>query len=542
MIRRVLLAVIALLAAAPAMAEEGMRVTATAERPVVPLLVGEPHAPLCRLVIRVEGDGEPPRLESLSLSLAGTDRIDSLGVLAVLATAADRGIPAAGGGATVVCDGIVPAGTMSVDVGVPLSRGDNVFWIAGRLSEEVDPVGRIALSCTAIDTTVGSVVVVDDTPDVRQRVAVALRRHGDDGVHTTRIPVLATTPAGTLLAAYDLRRRDARDLQEDIDIGLSRSTDGGRSWEPLRTIMDMGEYGGLPQELNGCSDPGIVVDDRTGTIHCFAVWMHGKAGKHQWNDDGSEPGFEIGRTAQFMAVRSDDDGRTWSKPVNLTRRLKEERWWLLAPAPQAGFTRADGTLVMPIQGRSGGGRLETFATIMTSRDGGANWSIGTFGYVGGNECQAAELSDGSIMLNVRSDRQRFRGVATTRDLGSTWSPHPTSDATLVEPNCNGSLRAVTLRDGRRLLLFANPHSQERRSHQSIQASTDDGLTWPAERRILLDEGRGRGYPSLAQIDPDRVGIVYEGSRADVIFQVVPLADFVAGPGQPSIPRQEIPAR
>ena len=43
----------------------------------------------------------------------------------------------------------------------------------------------------------------------------------------------------------------SRDLQEDIDIGLSRSTDCGQTWEPVKVIMDMGEYGSLPQALNG---------------------------------------------------------------------------------------------------------------------------------------------------------------------------------------------------------------------------------------------------------------------------------------------------
>ena len=506
----------------------GQSVTATVTRPVVPLLFGDERLPLCRVVVNVEGEGPSPRIEGMSLSLLGSDRIAALAALAVVTTGRDEAIAAIPGGATLAAD-VPPAGTVTLVLEAPLAAGDNVFWCVGCLAPQADLVDRIAVTCTALETSVGRIVVADASPDVRQRVGIALRKQGDDGVHTTRIPVLATTPSGTLLAAYDLRHREARDLQEDIDIGLSRSTDGGRTWEPVRTIIDMGDFGGLSSELNGCSDPGIVVDERTGTVHVFAVWMHGKPGKHQWTDDGSEPGFEIGKAAQFMAVRSDDDGQTWSAPVNLTRSLKEPSWWLLAPAPQQGFTRADGTLVMPVQGRSGGGRLETFATIMTSIDHGLTWNVAAPGYTGGNECQAAELSDGSIMLNVRSDRQRFRGVATTADLGATWSPHPTSDVTLIEPNCNGSLRGITLRDGRRLLLFANPSSQERRSHQSIRVSDDDGRTWPEARRILLDEGLGRGYPSLSPIDPDRVGIVYEGSRADVVFQSIPTADLIASP-------------
>ena len=161
-------------------------------------------------------------------------------------------------------------------------------------------------------------------------------------------------------------------LSDQAIAGWHASTDGGRTWEGVRTIMAMGEAEGLPQDQNGCGDPGILVDDVTGRVFCFGLWVHGKPGKHQWHDDGSEPGFEIGRTAQFMVVHSDDDGVTWSEPENLTRSLKEESWWLLAPAPQAGFTRADGTLVMPVQGRFAGDRLDSFATIMTSTDRGAD--------------------------------------------------------------------------------------------------------------------------------------------------------------------------
>ena len=170
-------------------------------------------------------------------------------------------------------------------------------------------------------------------------------------MHTYRIPALATSSGGSLLCVYDMRRRAGRDLQEDIDIGLSRSTDGGQTWEPPRVIMDMGQYNGLPQEQNGCSDPGIIVDRQTGEIFCFAVWMWGKPGKHQWTEDGSEPGFEIGKSAQFLMVRSTDDGVTWSTPANLTRQLKSAEWWLLAPSPQQGIQLTDGTLVMPCQGR-----------------------------------------------------------------------------------------------------------------------------------------------------------------------------------------------
>jgi sialidase-1 len=137
------------------------------------------------------------------------------------------------------------------------------------------------------------------------------------------------------------------------------------------------------------------------------------------------------------------------------------------------------------------------------------------------------------MLNVRNDRERFRAVAVTRDLGETWTPHPTSRTTLIEPTCNGSLlRCDLAHDGRRrhVLLFANPHSQTARTHHTVQVSFDEGRSWPASHHVLLDEGRGKGYPSLTRIDDSHVGIVYEGSQAQLVFQRLPLAELLE-PGE-----------
>jgi sialidase-1 len=319
-----------------------------------------------------------------------------------------------------------------------------------------------------------------------------------------------------------------RDLQEDIDIGLLRSTDGGSTWDAQQVIMDMGTYGGMPQELNGCSDPGIIVDPATGEIFCFAVWMNGKAGKHQWNEGGSAPGYEIGKSAQFMMVRSRDDGETWTKPQNMTRTWKDPQWILYAPSPQQGIALRDGTLVMPTQGRDAQDRH--FSNLLVSGDHGKTWTVSEAASFGNTECQAVQLSDGSIMLNCRTERPtKFRTIAVTRDLGRTWEPHATNRKGLIEPNCNGSTyRFDYAKDGetKSLLLFANPHSQQERTHHSIQVSFDEGHTWPKEYRLLLDEGRGAGYPSLSRVDDSHVGIVYEGSGAHLVFEKISLEELL----------------
>ena len=162
------------------------------------------------------------------------------------------------------------------------------------------------------------------------RLGYRLRHKGDDGSLGYRIPGLATTISGTLLAIYDVRRPGNRDLQGDLDIGLSRSTDGGQTWEPMRIVLDMGTWGGLPQKFNGVSDAGILVDRNGGRIFVFGCWMHGlrntdgsfrtdltedsAAWAHQWHSGkvGSAPGMEPKETAQFLMTDS-VIGSNWTR-------------------------------------------------------------------------------------------------------------------------------------------------------------------------------------------------------------------------------------
>jgi sialidase-1 len=169
---------------------------------------------------------------------------------------------------------------------------------------------------------------------------------------------------------------------------------------------------------------------------------------------------------------------------------------------------------------------------LVSHDHGRTWTVSPAASFGNTECQAVQLSDGSIMLNCRTEGPaKFRTVVVTRDLGQTWMPHPTNRRGLIEPNCNGSLYRFDYRDGQRtrsVLLFANPHSQEGRTHHSIQVSFDEGRTWPETHRLLLDEGRGAGYPSLSRVDDKHIGIVYEGSGAHLVFERIPIEELLQG--------------
>lgn len=368
---------------------------------------------------------------------------------------------------------------------------------------------------------------------------VVVRDAGVDDVHTYRIPALATTKAGTLLAAYDCRYDNSRDLQGHIDIGLSRSTDRGASWEPMRIVLDMGHWGFLPEKFNGVSDPCLLVDTVTGRVWVMALWMHGvldKNGKfiddlteksdawqHQWNGRGSQPGLSPYQTSQFIMAYSDDDGQSWSEPIDITPRTKPYEWWLYAPAPGQGITMRDGTLVIPTQGRNAQG--VPFSNITYSKDRGQSWITTNPATYNTSECAVVELSDSSLMLNIRDNRnherkgeENGRAIFTTTDLGQSWDEHPTSHKALREPVCMASLH----RHGN-LLLFSNPDTDNSRRDMRIKWSNDMGQSW--HNGPLLDRGDSFGYSCLTSIDPDTVGIIWEGSEAQLMFQAIPLKDI-----------------
>ena len=326
---------------------------------------------------------------------------------------------------------------------------------------------------------------------------------GQDGYHTYRIPSLLVTAKGTVLAFAEGRKNSGGD-SGNIDLVLKRSTDQGRTWSPLQVVWD--------DDANTCGNPCPVVDRDTGSIWLITTWNRG--------DDAESRiiGLKSHDTRRVFVSHSEDDGRTWSKPREITRDVKPTNWTWYATGPGAGIQMEQGPhrgrMVIPCDHIEAGTK-RYFSHVIYSDDHGQTWHLGgTTPEDKVNECEVVELTNGRLMLNMRNyDRsQRSRQVAVSSDGGMTWSDqrHATE---LIEPICQASTRRYSWpgADQKSVILFSNPASTSRREHLTVRASFDEGRTWPVSR--LLDP-RPSAYSCLAVLPDQTIGILYEaGARS-----------------------------
>lgn len=334
---------------------------------------------------------------------------------------------------------------------------------------------------------------------------------GDLGIHTFRIPGIAIDGHGAMHAVYDHRYDGSGDLPGNIDVGYSRSTDGGATWTTSRVIMDF-DASVAGSSGNGVGDPCILHDPVTDTLWVAALWSFGNRAY-----GGSGPGLLPSETGQYVLVKSEDGGETWSAPINITAQVKDPAWRLLFCGPGHGLAMRDGTLVFPSQYRDESGTVRVCSVF--SRDHGVTWDFGSGVPTSSpqtNENTVCELDDGRLLFSMRtpvgSNGQRawirYTPGGSVPMSDGAWGDLFRLPA-VPDPVCQGSvIQWTSTHRGapREFVLFGNPASSSSRSNFTLRVSPDGGDTWPVSRQLYAGSA---AYSSIC-ILPDRsIGVLFE---------------------------------
>lgn len=352
--------------------------------------------------------------------------------------------------------------------------------------------------------------------------ATVLWEQGVGEYNNYRIPAIILTKNGTLLAFCE--GREAGDT-DDIDILLKRSEDNGITWSDELVVWDDG--------TNTCGNPCPVVDEETGRIWLFVTWNNGK----------DEENDIINKTSLYSRIPyvcySDDDGQTWSIPVSLEETCRDTTWGWYATGPGVGIQLKNGNykgrLVIPANhsyddadGKLAGGAFSYGAHVIYSDDNGKSWQISESIKPGCNESQVTELSDGTLLMNMRSYNNRHsRAISYSDDGGQSWSDIE-HDLQLVESQCQAS---IVYAEGPKAHLFLNPAVPHGRDNMTLKVSFDDCESWSNSKLVYKGASAYSGITLLAD---GRVGLFFEAGekRYDekLIFVTIKFDDvFLPGP-------------
>jgi sialidase-1 len=304
-----------------------------------------------------------------------------------------------------------------------------------------------------------------------------------EGVECYRIPAIITAPNGDVIAAIDERVPGCGDLKwsKDINIIVRRSVDNGKTWSAIETAVDF-PFG------QSASDPSLIVDHVTNDIFMFYNYMN----------------LDTEKDIYYLHyVKSSDNGKTWSKPVDITSQITKPEWredFKFITSGRGIQTRSGKLLHTMVNLNSG---LHLFG----SDDHGKTWYFIDTPIQPADESKVIELADGTLMINARVNGKGLRYVHTSADEGQSWTTVPAPE--LIDPGCNASIiRYTSIEEGykKNRLLFSNAKSEKGRVNMTVRVSYDEGTTWTEGKTIY--EGSS-AYSSLTVLENGDIGLFFE---------------------------------
>ena len=323
---------------------------------------------------------------------------------------------------------------------------------------------------------------------------------GTEGYRSIRIPAVVVAPNGDVLAFAE-GRVDAFNVDRgNKDVIMKRSRDRGRTWGGLEVVVDHRNF--LSRFTGGrvaVGNVALIVDRDTRIL-----WLH-------FVIDGSyEPGG-ADHNISLWVTHSVDDGDTWIDPVEMPPGVKPGEWDEWFHAPGQGIQLRNGRLLIP-----GYHSLRSppadqpypYSHVLASDDHGRTWHVGDSVAYDTNEARVVELTNGNVLINMRSVQYNERRISVSTDGSESWGPVQL-DPQLTGAICHASLIRLTddRRHDRNRLLFANPLSNQiDRENLSVKLSYDEAKTWTEGKTIFPGTS---AYSDLVVFDDFTIGILYE---------------------------------
>ena len=340
---------------------------------------------------------------------------------------------------------------------------------------------------------------------------------GKDGYNYYRIPAIEVAPDGSILAFAEARSESdpGETPNSAIDLVYKRSTDNGRTWSAMKIIE-------RPGTGWSAANPATAVDRQTGRT--WLLYLRCKPGR------GTSRARAGTDDLQTLARFSEDNGQTWSNPIDLTevgRDMKDPQWRATVIGPGGMIQDRKGRLVAPAW------RVDPLGVFaIFSEDHGRTWQRGQAASLYSNlegshtasEDQLVELSDGRILLDCRDERAPYRLVTESRDGGRTWGQFRRG-LPVAPVAC--AIERYTLRaagdDCDRILWTGpktlgstvNPKWDDGRKNLVARLSYDEGRTFPVERLIAAGPA---AYSDLAILKDKSAGVLWErGDYRSITF-------------------------
>ncbi|WP_206784641.1 exo-alpha-sialidase [Amycolatopsis sp. MtRt-6] len=358
--------------------------------------------------------------------------------------------------------------------------------------------GLLGCAALAVPAAVGAATA---QADVASTLVFTKNTEGHD---CYRIPTIVKANNGDLLAFAEGRNGGAtfcNDLGK-IDLVMKRSTDGGKTWGALNTVITaFGDVKGNPAPIVIPGSNRIVL---LSTMQCFTS-----------PDCGRIPRVSI----------SEDNGKTWGAPKTLTTELgfSSAPGWL-ATGPSHGIVLTRGAH----KGRLVAGMsYSNIGALIYSDDQGSTWHLGatdkpTTSALNPQEISVTELLDGRVYAAARNQANdgnkcleggtRNRAFAISSDGAETFSQKFTYATDLVAPTVEGSTARMSATDtgGKyNRIVFAAPSVCDRRKELRIHSSFDEGANWTGTAGSLLVWGQDAAYSDMVQLSQSSVGVLFE---------------------------------